>query len=201
IVRRPVDAMRMQLCQPRVVAVAVEGVPRIPLDQDQHLARLDRARGGLAKLAERDHASAVRLDFPRRALRIREVLVPVRDVEEVEGVDFHCQISRAASTHNLSFARSSASVSGLPPMVLAKPHCGLMANRLMSMKRAASSVLRFNRSLLSNVAVLELTSPRTTPFSFGTWRSGEKPPARGVSNSSRKWSTLVRPKNFSATES
>ena len=39
------------------------------------------------------------------------------------------RIRHRASTASRSFARSSASVSGLPPALLAKPHCGLMASR------------------------------------------------------------------------
>src|SRR5688572_31272902 len=65
---------------------------------------------------------------PRSTLFPYTTLFRSRDVEEIECVDLQDQIARAASTHNFSFARSSASVRGLPPMVLAKPHCGLMAS-------------------------------------------------------------------------
>src|SRR4051812_4614795 len=77
------------------------------------------------------------------------------------------QMARAASTHSFSLARSSASVTGLPPMLLAKPHCGLMARRDGSTYRAASSARRRSSSSFSSVGVLELTRPSTTPLSFG----------------------------------
>src|SRR5581483_12466467 len=194
----------MQIGELRIVAVALERRLRLPLDQDQHRPRLDLPQHRFAELAERDDSPAVRLHFLRRAARIGEVLLLVRDVEEIERIDHaHAcpQMARAASTHSSSFARSSASVTGLPPMVLAKPHCGLMARRSASTYLAASSARRRRSSSFSSAVDFELTMPSTTPLSLGTWRSGAKPPARGVSNSSRKCSTLVRLKNFSATES
>src|SRR5688572_9850753 len=129
VIRRSVHAMRMQVGELRVVAVALESLLRAPLDQDQHLARLDLARHRFAEAAQRDDAAAMRLHLACRALGIREVFLLARDVEEIERVDLQCQISLAASTQSLSFARWSASVRGLPPMVLAKPHWGLMASR------------------------------------------------------------------------
>jgi len=69
-------------------------------------------------------------------------------------------------------------------MVLAKPHCGLIARREASKYLAASSARRRSRSSGSSCALFELTNPSTTPFDFGTKRKGAKSSARGVSNSS-----------------
>src|SRR6185436_4223450 len=145
-----VDAVRMQVGELRVVAVAVESRLRIPLDQDQHLARLDVAGRGLAELAERHHAPAVRLHLLGGALRVGEVLPAIGYVEQVQRIDLHVQIFLAASTQSLSLARSLASVTGLPPIVLANPHCGLMARFFIPMNREASSVLLWSESRFSN---------------------------------------------------
>ena len=48
---------------------------------------------------------------------------------------------------------------------------------------AASSMRRLSSSLLSSVPLLEVTRPSTTVLSFGTRRSGSKPPARSESYS------------------
>src|SRR4051794_4807958 len=160
----------MQIGELGVVAIAVERRLRLPLHKDEHLPRVDPADHRVAKLAERDDPPAVRLHLFRRAARIGKVLVLVGDVEEVQRIDLaHAspQMARAASTHSFSLARSSASVTGLPPMLLAKPHCGLMARRDGSTYRAASSARRRSSSSFSSVGVLELTRPSTTPLSFG----------------------------------
>src|SRR3954462_9592548 len=143
----------MQIGEPGVVAIAVERRLRLPLHEDEHLPRVDLADHRVAKLAERDDPPAVRLHLFRRAARDLAHASP--------------QMACAASTHSFSLARSSASVTGLPPMLLAKPHCGLMARRDASTYRAASSARRRSSSSFSSVGVLELTRPSTTPLSFG----------------------------------
>src|SRR5262249_45407373 len=115
-------------------------------------------------------------------------------------INRYCQIARAASTRSRSFARWSASVSGLRPALLAKPHCGLTASRSSSICFAVSSMRRRKLSTDSSAGVLLLMIPSTTPFAFGTKRSGVKSPARGVSYSSRKWFALTRAKKRSATQ-
>ena len=84
---RALFPVRVQVGELRVVAVAVERLLRFPLDEDQHLARRQVPHRCLAELAQGDHAPAVRSHFPRRLLRVGQVLVLVGDVEEVEGVD------------------------------------------------------------------------------------------------------------------
>src|SRR5262249_24677813 len=111
------------------------------------------------------------------------------------------QIARAASTASCSFARWSASLSGLPAAGLAKPHCGLIARRSSSMDFAAPSPRRSSVSMFSNAGVFLLVSPRPTAFSLRAHRRGAKSPARGVSYSRRKWLTLVRAKKRSAMDS
>src|SRR6266540_3010193 len=64
-----------------------------------------------------------------------------------------------------------------------------------------SSTRRCKLSIVSSTGVLLLINPSTTPFSFGTKRSGAKSPARGVSYSSRKWFASARAKKRSATHS
>jgi len=70
-----------------------------------------------------------------------------------------------------------------PWTVLEKPHCGLIASWSMGTKRDAASIRRSRMSTGSSSAVLLVTSPRTSRLPFGSRRSGEKSPARGVSNS------------------
>src|SRR3990172_12167308 len=95
----------------RGVAVAVEGLLRGPLHEDQDVAQLDLAGGRLAELAERDDVAAVRLDLLRRPARVREVFIAVCDVEQVErvyGTGHDCLLRRNA-------AQKSAKPSTPPP--------------------------------------------------------------------------------------
>src|SRR5438105_10245583 len=78
--------VRMQVTNLRIVAVAVKGCLRRPFDEDHHRARLDVACCGLSELAERDDAPAVRLYLLRGAARVGEILVAIRDVEEIERI-------------------------------------------------------------------------------------------------------------------
>src|SRR6185503_3953599 len=92
--------------------------------------------------------------------------------------------SRATSTQSCSLAHCSSWVSVLPSSVLAKPHCGDSASCSSGRYFAASSMRRFNSSLVSSVPDLLVTSPSTTTLlPLGTNRSGSKPPARSVSYS------------------
>src|SRR5215831_13771261 len=56
IVAAALLAVRMQVGDSGIIAVAVEGFLRRPFDQDHHGARLDVAGGRLAELAERNDA-------------------------------------------------------------------------------------------------------------------------------------------------
>lgn len=79
----------MQVGQQRVIAVRVEGLPGLPLDEDEYLPGRDVADQRFVELAERDDASTVSLNCCRRAPRVFEVLVAIRDVEQVQRVYGH----------------------------------------------------------------------------------------------------------------
>ena len=72
----------------------------------------------------------------------------------------------------------------LPPTVLAKPHCGLMARFSIGRKRAASSSRRRSTSGFSMVPCLVVTRPSTTFLSLGMSFKGMKSPERSSSYSS-----------------
>jgi len=57
--------MGVQIGQLGIVAVAVEGVLRLPLDEDQHLAWLDLSGDRFTALSEGDDAAAVLGHFLR----------------------------------------------------------------------------------------------------------------------------------------
>jgi len=63
--RRTVLPMGVQIGQLGIVAVAVEGVLRLPLDEDQHLAWLDLSGDRFTELSEGDDAAAVLGHFLR----------------------------------------------------------------------------------------------------------------------------------------
>src|SRR5205807_4253962 len=112
----------------------------------------------------------------------------------------HPHTSRATSTMRRSLAFSSSMVSALPSTVDEKPHCGLRHNCSSGTYLAASSMRRFNSSLLSSAARLVVTRPSTTFFGpLGTKRNGAKPPERASSYSRKKPSTLSSPNKASAT--
>ena len=81
--------MRVQIGQFGIVAVTVESVLRVPLDENQHLPRLDVAQHRLAELTEGYDAAAVLGHLVRRTLRIRQILVAACDVEKVERIHRH----------------------------------------------------------------------------------------------------------------
>src|SRR5262249_22233985 len=82
---RAVHTVLVQVGKARIVAIALECFLRFPFHENHHLAPW-AALSRLAKPPERHDPAAMRLDFLRRALGIREVLVLVGDVEEIEGV-------------------------------------------------------------------------------------------------------------------
>src|ERR1700754_4588012 len=63
--RRTVLTVGVQIGQLGIIAVAVEGVLRIPLDEDQHLAGLDLTGDRFTELSEGDDAAAVLGHFLR----------------------------------------------------------------------------------------------------------------------------------------
>ncbi len=63
--RRTVLPVGVQIGQFGIVAVTVEGVLRLPLDENQHLAWLDLAGDRFAELSEGDDAAAVLGHFLR----------------------------------------------------------------------------------------------------------------------------------------
>src|SRR5687767_444746 len=79
-------AVRMQIRERRIAAIALEGGWRFPFDDDHHGARLEFPHDGLAKAPQGHHAPAVGLNLPGRSLRVGEVLRLRRDVEEIQGV-------------------------------------------------------------------------------------------------------------------
>ena len=103
----------------------------IATDQSEAFALPDaeclQRAGGTRDALERLVPGALRL----RADDCAAPREPLAGVRERLACSVHAQpqSARAASTHRRSFARSSASVTGLPPIVLANPHCGLMASR------------------------------------------------------------------------
>src|SRR5207244_10756065 len=95
--------------------------------------------------------------------------------------------SFATSTTRLSLSFCCSIVSALPSTVEEKPHCGDRHNCSSGTYLAASSMRRFNSSLLSSAARLVVTRPSTIFFGpFGTNRSGAKPPERASSYSRKK---------------
>jgi hypothetical protein len=63
----------------------------------------------------------------KRGRNLRAVRDPKADLTATK-FSGQCQIAFAALTTNFNFARSSASVTGLPATVEAKPHWGLTAS-------------------------------------------------------------------------
>jgi hypothetical protein len=80
----------VQVGERGVVAVAVEGVLVVPLDQDHHLpGRHTVVEDRLAELAERHYAAAVAGNLGDRSLGVGRVLVAVGDVEQIQRIYRH----------------------------------------------------------------------------------------------------------------
>src|SRR5207247_9884045 len=110
------------------------------------------------------------------------------------------QISRAVTTTRRSLAISSSRVNALPSTVDEKPQCGERQSCSSGTYFAASSIRRFSSSLLSSVARLLVTRPKTTLLlPLGTKHRGSNPPERASSYSKKKPSTASSPNNASAT--
>lgn len=88
IIAGPIDPVWVQVVEGGVVAVALEGCDGGPLDQDHHLARLDATGGDLPELANGHDAPAVGRNLMGRAARVGQVLFFVRNVKEVQGIDW-----------------------------------------------------------------------------------------------------------------
>src|SRR6185369_11639073 len=93
-------------------------------------------------------------------------------------------ISCETSMMSSSLRRVSSCVIGWPPPPpLENPHCGPMPSCSSPAWREAASICRFKKSFRSSTGVLVLTRPRITRLPLGTWRRGEKSPARSLSYS------------------
>ena len=101
----------------------------------------------------------------------------------------HADPHTASHTSTMCELRvSSSSVSWLPPMVDADPHCGESA----SARRAPPSTPRRSGAAVRlevRAPVLEPPGRDTTVVSTGTWRRGPKSPDRSESNSRKSRST------------
>ena len=75
-----------------VLAVALEGRPGLPLDEDEHLPGSDVAGRALPEPAQGQHAPSVPGDLTGRPARIGRVLLTVSDIEQVERVDLRLLI-------------------------------------------------------------------------------------------------------------
>src|SRR4029077_3835667 len=120
------------------------------------------------------------LDIVKRARQIDAAHFGAHD--RAERPYFHTSRATSMMSSSLRFVSSCVTVWPEPPP-LEKPHCGERPRRSSGTYFAASSMRRFSASLLSSCGVLVDTSPRITVLPFGTWRNGEKSPARGVSYS------------------
>src|SRR4051794_24170447 len=88
--------VRMKVGESRVAPVAVERVLRFPFHQDQRLPWRYLAGDRLPELPQRHDPAAVRGDLCGGAPAVREVLVTVGDVEQVQGVHAHTTTRYAA---------------------------------------------------------------------------------------------------------
>ena len=84
--------MRVQIRQRGALAVALEGRPGLPFDEDEHLPGSDIARRALPEPAQGQHMPSVPGDLTGRPARIGRVLLTVSDIEQVERVDLRLLI-------------------------------------------------------------------------------------------------------------
>jgi hypothetical protein len=73
--------MRMEICELRVVAIRVEGLPRLPLNKNQHPSRRDITDDRFLEVPECDDATTVCGYLCWRASCVFQVLSAISDVE------------------------------------------------------------------------------------------------------------------------
>jgi hypothetical protein len=82
----------VQICQRGILAVALEGRPGLPLDENEHLPGSYVACRALPEPAQGQHAPSVPDNLTGRPARIGQVLLTVSDIEQVERVDLRLLI-------------------------------------------------------------------------------------------------------------